>query len=101
MPKRTIYFASSYTEDTSKVAEPSTGAAADIIALALKRSKKSLLDLIVARQGIEIQIARIAAQKASNFDIAAMEETISSIEKNRNNIELCVQNDLDFHSRLF
>jgi len=83
-----------------KVAEPSTGAAADIIALALKRSKKSLLDLIVARQGIEIQIARIAALKAKSVDIDAMIKTISSIEENRDDIELCVQRDIEFHNIL-
>jgi GntR family transcriptional repressor for pyruvate dehydrogenase complex len=83
-----------------RVAKPSPGAAAEMIALTLRRSKKSLLDLVVARQGIESQIARVAAGHALQSDISALEHTIEFIEDNRHNPELCIEQDIEFHNIL-
>jgi GntR family transcriptional repressor for pyruvate dehydrogenase complex len=80
-----------------RVAHPSTEAAAEIIALALRRSRKSLLHLVEARQGLESQIARIAALNARPEHITAMAATIESIRNNSDDPELCLREDLRFH----
>ena len=60
-----------------RVAGPSAAPAAEVIALSLKRSRNTLLDLIVARQGLETQMARVAAQTISNQDLESLEQTIA------------------------
>jgi GntR family transcriptional repressor for pyruvate dehydrogenase complex len=83
-----------------RVAEPSPDPAAEMIALTLQRSRKTLLDLVVARQGLEAQVARVAAAAASEEDLAAMQSTIDSIENNLSDFENCIEQDLAFHGIL-
>ena len=83
-----------------RVAEPSNNAAADIIKITLRRSKQPLADLIVARQAIETQIARLAALNARVDDIKAMRRTIDAIVDNRDNLHFCVEQDILFHNHL-
>ncbi len=83
-----------------RVTRPSADAAAAVIALALRRSRKTLLDLVAARQGLETQIARLAAAHAGERQIAEMEETIRLIDENRTNADICVEQDVRFHSVL-
>ena len=83
-----------------RVAAPSAGAAAEVIALTLRRSKNKLLDLVAARQGIESQIARFAAMNASDADIEALEKTIEIIDANRSDPVTCVEQDIEFHNIL-
>jgi GntR family transcriptional regulator, transcriptional repressor for pyruvate dehydrogenase complex len=83
-----------------RVAELSNNAAADIIKLTLRRSKQPLADLIVARQAIETQIARLAALNATANNIAAMGKTIELILDNQENIDFCVEQDILFHNCL-
>ncbi len=80
-----------------RVAKPSAGAAAEVIALTLRRLKKTLLDLTVARQGLESQIARIAAQTATDEDILELQQSIEAIDQNRHDPDLCVEKDIEFH----
>lgn len=83
-----------------RVANPSPTAAANIIALTLRRSRKTLLDLIAARKALETEIASIAAVRAAGSDINKMQETIDAIKQNTNDLELCVEQDMLFHQLL-
>ncbi len=83
-----------------RVARPSADAAATVIALTLRRTKKTLLDLVAARQGLETQIARLAALHAKEEQIAEMQQTIRMIDANRTNPEICVEQDIKFHDIL-
>ncbi len=83
-----------------RVAKLSAAAAANVIALTLRRSGKVLLDLIEARQALECQIARLAAARAQQSHIAAIRQTIESMEQNKNNLNLCVEKDIEFHNIL-
>ncbi|MBN1836285.1 MAG: FadR family transcriptional regulator [Spirochaetales bacterium] len=83
-----------------RVARPSASAAAEVIGLAIRRSRKALLDLVVARQALETQIARIAARNASPEHLREMAATIAAIESHPGDAELCLQEDLRFHEAL-
>jgi GntR family transcriptional repressor for pyruvate dehydrogenase complex len=83
-----------------RVARMSSDAAAKMIALVLRRTKKTLLDLIAARQGLETQIARLAASHAEEAQIIEMQKTIETMERNRDNPEVCVEEDIKFHGAL-
>ncbi len=82
------------------VSNPSAAAAARVIGLTLRRSQKTFLDLIIARQVLECQIVRYAAQLATKKDIEVMEETIDAMSKNKKNLELCTEKDIEFHNLL-
>jgi GntR family transcriptional repressor for pyruvate dehydrogenase complex len=83
-----------------RVALMSGDAAAKMIALVLRRTRKTLLDLIAARQGLETQIARLAAMNARESHVIALEKTIEALERNRENPEACVNEDIRFHDIL-
>jgi len=83
-----------------RVARPTAHAAAAVIALTLRRTKRNLLDLVAARQGLETHIARLAASHARDEQIAELQEAIELIEANRENPELCVEQDIRFHDIL-
>ena len=81
-----------------RVAQPSADAAAKIMSLTLQRSEKPLLDLIVAREGLEVQIARLAALNAQPSHIEAMQQTIDLIEQHKDDVEFCAEQDYEFHN---
>jgi DNA-binding FadR family transcriptional regulator len=83
-----------------RVAEPSARAAADLIAITLRRSSRTLLDLAEARIVLETHIARVAAKKTTDADIAAMQVTVDVIEQNQTNPGICIEQDYAFHNRL-
>ncbi len=83
-----------------RVTKPSAAAAASVISLTLRRSGKVLLDLIEARQALECQIAKLAAVRAQQSHIAAIQQTIEAMEQNKNNLTLCVEKDVEFHNIL-
>ena len=83
-----------------RVAKLSATAAANVIALTLRRSGKILLDLIEARQALECQFARLSAARAQQSHIEAIQQTIESMEQNKNNLNLCVEKDVEFHNIL-
>ncbi len=83
-----------------RVASPNTNAASEIIGLTLKRSDKTFMDLIEARQGIECQMVFLAASRASATHISRLKETINQLEDNRENLGLCVEKDFEFHNIL-
>ena len=81
------------------VAYPSASPAVNTMSLALKRSsEKSLFDLILAREALESQIVRIAAEKISDEDLYKLEETISLMEINDRPIDYYVNKDREFHN---
>ena len=82
------------------VSKPSPSAAADVMAVALRRKGNTLLELIEARQFIECGVARCAALRAKPFHIKAMSKTIDDLKDNKNNLALCIQKDLEFHNIL-
>lgn len=83
-----------------RVAGPSAAPAAEVIALSLKRSRNTLLDLVVARQGLETQVARVAAAAIGDNSLQALQHTIDSIENNPQDLDNCVEMDLRFHEIL-
>jgi GntR family transcriptional repressor for pyruvate dehydrogenase complex len=83
-----------------RVAQPTADAAAKVMSLTLQRSEKPLLDLIVAREGLEVQIARLAALKAQPSHIEAMRRTIDLIKQRKDDAEFCAEQDFEFHNIL-
>jgi GntR family transcriptional repressor for pyruvate dehydrogenase complex len=83
-----------------RVALSSTGAAAEVIALSLRRSRQALLHLVAARQGLESQMARGAATHATPEQVARLEDTIEAIRLHPEDPDLCLREDLRFHEIL-
>lgn len=83
-----------------RVAEPSADAAAQMIAITLRRSSQTLLDLADARIVLETHIARVAATKASDADIKLMQEAVDMVAANQTDTRICVEQDYMFHSCL-
>jgi GntR family transcriptional repressor for pyruvate dehydrogenase complex len=84
-----------------RVAEPTSKAASEAIALILKRSgKKTFSDLTEARKSLECEIAGLAALRAKKHHIERLRETLEQIEKNPLNLSLCVEKDFEFHNIL-
>lgn len=70
------------------------------MSIALRRSKKPFIDLIVARQALECQIARLAAENIEQKEIDALEETVAKMDQNRDDLDLCTAQDIKFHNTL-
>ncbi len=83
-----------------RVSVPSTNAASEILALTLRRTKNTFLQLVVAREILESQVARLAARRISLSDMELMERTIQEMEKNSDDPVVCAQKDFDFHNIL-
>lgn len=81
----------------TKVAEVSIKPAIDVLNILLRRSANVLLDLTEARQGLECSIVELAALRADSSLIEQMQNTISEIEKNKSDLDLCIQKDIEFH----
>jgi|WetSurMetagenome_2_1015567.scaffolds.fasta_scaffold88146_2 GntR family transcriptional regulator, transcriptional repressor for pyruvate dehydrogenase complex len=84
----------------TRVSGPSARPSTEILSLALRRSKSSLLDLAEARESLETAIVRLAALRADIAHLDIMRKTIEDIDRNRGDLELCVQKDLEFHNAL-
>ena len=68
------------------------------IFLSVKRG--AMIDLIDARQGLEITAAELAARRRTDNDINHMYQVIQDMHATRNRPELFYKNDLNFHQRL-
>ncbi len=79
------------------VAENSGNAVSLALTLMLHRSKRDIMELIYVRQGLETQLARLAAERITDEQINELETTVGDMEKNPKNIEICVNADLRFH----
>lgn len=83
-----------------QVAGSSPDAAAEIMSTTIERSNTSLFDLIEARQCLECQIARLAAERADADDIKLLEENLAQLKENQNDISRCIELDIQFHNVL-
>ncbi len=81
----------------TRVADISLKPTAGAMNLFVKRSKNILLELTEARRSLEISIVRLAAQRRTVDHIDAMVKTIDGMVDNRDNLECCVDKDIDFH----
>lgn len=79
------------------VASPSSHTISDILRIALRRSDKNLIDLAIARAGLECKIVRIAAEKISAQDLSALEENLKLMEIPNRRLEYYVEKDVEFH----
>lgn len=84
----------------TKVADVSMKPAAGIMNLIMRRSKHLLLELTEARQSLEGNIVRFAALRANDEQIAAMEQTVEDLDTHRDDIEYCINKDIEFHDIL-
>ena len=84
----------------TRVAAPSAAPVAQVMGSMLLRTDNKLLQLVEARQCLECRIAQLAATKAVQEDIDNLRETISCMESNSDNLDLCVEQDNEFHNIL-
>lgn len=56
-----------------------------------------ILDLLEAREAIETSAAGIAAQRATEQDIALIRKNMQLMKNNIDNVELCSKYDVEFH----
>lgn len=82
----------------TKVAEVSVEPAAGIMNLIFRRSENALLELTEARKCLECDIVRVAVARAQPEHLEAMEQTIRDLETHRNNLEYCINKDIEFHN---
>lgn len=68
------------------------------IFLSVKRG--AMIDLIDARQGLEITAAELAARRRTDDDIERMTQAIRDMHATQNRPEMFYKNDLSFHRRL-
>lgn len=71
------------------------------LALTFRRRGVTPLDVLELRKAIEVEAAGMAAERATEEDIAIMEETISRMSGNLDSEKGYVEADVDFHSALF
>lgn len=85
----------------ARVAKPSLKPLTDLMDITLRRmGKKEFEDLVKVREILEVNIARDAARSAKKEHIEAMEETIVDMEQNKDDLNFCVNRDIEFHSIL-
>lgn len=83
-----------------QVADSSPEAVAEIMGVALERSSTSHMDLIEARECLECQIARFAAQRADDVEIKMLEDNLAELKKHKTALSRCAEIDLQFHDIL-
>jgi len=83
-----------------RVTNPSSDAAIDILGLAIKRSKATLFDLVIARISLECEIAGIVATKVTNDLLEKLEIITKQMEYHKDDKEFCAEKDLEFHNHL-
>ncbi|MCB2227969.1 MAG: FadR family transcriptional regulator [Desulfarculaceae bacterium] len=82
------------------VAEPSTEPMGEVLTLMLRLARASIEELTEARLIIETEVAYLAAQRAQEEEIAALEETIEEYRRSLERGEPRTFSDMDFHLRL-
>ncbi len=84
----------------TRVAGISVEPLTDIMQILLRRSENVLLELTEARKCLECYIVRLTAEMAEPEHIEAMQATINDLEQHLDNVEYCVEKDLEFHNIL-
>jgi GntR family transcriptional regulator, transcriptional repressor for pyruvate dehydrogenase complex len=72
----------------------------DPFAGVLAQNDRMIIELIEVRMLLEVEIAKLAARKINDVQIAALEKTLSLMEKEVENGELGLQGDNAFHQAL-
>jgi GntR family transcriptional regulator, transcriptional repressor for pyruvate dehydrogenase complex len=81
-----------------RVASFSLAPVAEVMAIALRRSgQDALMQLVQARLGLECQVAELACRNALPEHLQALAEAIQAMEAKVNDLEFCIQKDLEFH----
>ena len=81
-----------------RVASPSAAAAAEVIGLTLRRTKSTFLQLVAARELLELEIVRLAALNITPSDLEKLAKTISDMRENSDDLALCAEKDIEFHT---
>ncbi len=84
----------------TRVAGNSTLPVTSLLALTLRRSGASKIQLIEARKSLEGHIARLAALRADPTHIQKLCKSIEEMQHHRDELSTCVEKDLEFHSIL-
>lgn len=82
-----------------RVRPPSPEVAADHLSLLMKRGQGSLRDLIELRMPLETEIVRLAAQRATSEDLAALKACLEA-HREAETLSEQVQRDMQFHQLL-
>jgi GntR family transcriptional repressor for pyruvate dehydrogenase complex len=80
------------------VAAPGPAALSHLLDLAIRRDSDALFELIEVRLAIEVQAARLAAERSTDADVRAMDSAIAAMEElSEDDLDGLVRVDLDFH----
>ena len=79
------------------VQTPSALHAAHVMGIALKRSRENLLDLVMARSGLECKLVRLAAEKITDEELRSLEENIKLMEIPGRDLDYYIAKDAEFH----
>jgi GntR family transcriptional repressor for pyruvate dehydrogenase complex len=82
------------------VAHPNAGPIGDFFAAAVRRDPRRLMDLLEVRRGLEVQIATLAATRASRAAIAAMENALASMREVADDPTAFHESDIRFHESI-
>ena len=85
------------TGDGSYVTRPEASTISGVLNRFIKLDGIKDEDIYVIRYSLELSAVRIAAEKASDAELDAMETLIGKMEKHKKETELRVQLDCDFH----
>ncbi len=79
------------------VRTPSAQPAADVMSLALQRSRENLRDLVLARTGLECKLVRLAAEKITEEELLALEENLHLMGIPGRGLDYYIAKDSEFH----
>jgi len=82
----------------TRVASHSVAPVISLMQLTLQRSMAPDMMLIEARKSLEGYISRYAAIRADESHIALMRSAIEEMRKCGNDLDMCVNKDMDFHN---
>ena len=82
------------------VAEPSAEPVGEVLTLMLRLGRTSVSQVTEARLIIETEVASLAAQRATEQDLLALEQTVMAYEQSLERNEPRNIADMDFHLRL-
>jgi GntR family transcriptional repressor for pyruvate dehydrogenase complex len=79
------------------VARPGAEFLQDFIDIFVRTSEFGLLDLVEARQALEVQIAELAAQRATEDDCLSIDHYLKELESAAGDPERYIEADISFH----
>jgi DNA-binding FadR family transcriptional regulator len=82
------------------VAHPNAGPIGDFFAAAVRRDPRRLMDLVEVRRALEVQIASLAATRASRAAVVAMETALASMREVADDPAAFHESDIRFHESI-